>query len=209
MSSQKSSAKEIANIGMRTVWFGNTDPEGAKLPRDRRRRFAKTEALEVKKQSEELLKAGISENLSQIQRWKYYLNQDGTERWCIDMRPRNAITTVIETRDPYKRWQEKESKARDSLREKCIPPPANTERRWTIDGHYNGIRIWALRINSSISQIWNTPKAYDAWKLTLSWEILMILLLSDKGQKTYEKRNILTKGRSVCWTHGYVIKGPE
>jgi hypothetical protein len=46
-------------------------------------------------------------------------------------------------------------------------------------------------------------------EINIIMEILMILLLPDKGQNSYEKRNILMKGRSVCWMHGYAIKGPE
>jgi hypothetical protein len=76
--------------------------EGAKLPRAKQRRFTREEALEVKKQLGELLKAGkVRESRSDSAVGTLFVpKSDGTRRWCMDMRPINAITITDENKAP-------------------------------------------------------------------------------------------------------------
>jgi hypothetical protein len=76
--------------------------EGAKLPRAKQRRFTREEALEVKKQLEELLEAGkVRESRSDSAVGTLFVpKSDGTKRWCMDMRPINAITITDENKAP-------------------------------------------------------------------------------------------------------------
>jgi transposase InsO family protein len=76
--------------------------EGAKLPRAKQRRFTREEALEVKKQLGELLEAGkVRESRSDSAVGTLFVpKSDGTKRWCMDMRPINAITITDENKAP-------------------------------------------------------------------------------------------------------------
>jgi hypothetical protein len=68
--------------------------EGAKLPKAKQRRFTREEALEIKKQLNELLEKGkVRESRSESAVGTLFvLKHDGSKRWCMDMRPINAIT---------------------------------------------------------------------------------------------------------------------
>ena len=76
--------------------------EGAKLPRAKQRRFTREEALEVKKQLEELLKKKkIRESRSESAVGTLFVpKSDGTKRWCMDLRPINAVTITDENKSP-------------------------------------------------------------------------------------------------------------
>jgi Reverse transcriptase (RNA-dependent DNA polymerase) len=76
--------------------------EGARLPKAKQRRFTRDEALEIKKQLEELLKKGkVRESRSESAVGTLFvLKHDGSKRWCMDMRPINAITPGDENKAP-------------------------------------------------------------------------------------------------------------
>ena len=76
--------------------------EGAKLPRAKQRRFTREEALEVKRQLEELLKTKkIRESRSESAVGTLFVpKHDGTKRWCMDLRPINAVTITDENKSP-------------------------------------------------------------------------------------------------------------
>ena len=76
--------------------------EGAKLPRAKQRRFTRDEALEVKKQLKELLEKGkIRESRSESAVGTLFVpKHDGTKRWCMDLRPINAVTITDENKSP-------------------------------------------------------------------------------------------------------------
>jgi hypothetical protein len=76
--------------------------EGAKLPRAKQRRFTREEALEVKKQLEDLLrKKKIRESRSESAVGTLFVpKSDGTKRWCMDLRLINAATITDENKSP-------------------------------------------------------------------------------------------------------------
>jgi transposase InsO family protein len=76
--------------------------EGAKLPKAKQRRFTRDEALEIKKQLNELLEKGkVRESRSESAVGTLFvLKHDGSKRWCMDMRPINAITPGDENKAP-------------------------------------------------------------------------------------------------------------
>jgi RNase H-like domain found in reverse transcriptase/Reverse transcriptase (RNA-dependent DNA polymerase)/Integrase zinc binding domain/Chromo (CHRromatin Organisation MOdifier) domain/Integrase core domain len=74
----------------------------AKMPKAGQRRFTREEAIEIKKQLTELLKAGkVRESRSESAVGTLFvLKHDGSKRWCMDMRPINAITETDENKAP-------------------------------------------------------------------------------------------------------------
>ena len=68
--------------------------EGAKLPRVGQRRFTREEAIEIKKQLNELEKAGkIRKSRSESAVTTLFVEKaDKTKRWCMDLRPVNKVT---------------------------------------------------------------------------------------------------------------------
>jgi len=77
-------------------------PENARLPKAKQRRFTREEALEIKKQLTELLEKGkIRESRSESAVGTLFvLKHDGSRRWCMDMRPINALTPGDENKAP-------------------------------------------------------------------------------------------------------------
>jgi transposase InsO family protein len=77
-------------------------PEGARLPKAKQRRFTRDEALEIKKQLKELLEKGkVRESRSESAVGTLFvLKHDGSKRWCMDMRPINALTPGDENKAP-------------------------------------------------------------------------------------------------------------
>jgi Reverse transcriptase (RNA-dependent DNA polymerase) len=77
--------------------------EGAKLPRAKQRRFTREEAQEIKRQVEELLRLGkirVSRSESAVGTL-FVPKSDGTKRWCMDLRPVNAVTVSDENKAPF------------------------------------------------------------------------------------------------------------
>ena len=76
--------------------------EGARLPRAKQRKTTREEALEIKKQLDELLEKGkIRESRSDSAVATLFVKKaDGTLRWCMDMRPLNAVTKADENKSP-------------------------------------------------------------------------------------------------------------
>jgi hypothetical protein len=72
------------------------------MPKAGQRRFTREEAIEIKKQLTELLKAGkVRESRSESAVGTLFvLKHDGSRRWCMDMRPINAITETDENKAP-------------------------------------------------------------------------------------------------------------
>ena len=72
------------------------------MPRAKQRRFTRDEALEVKKQLKELLEKGkIRESRSESAVGTLFVpKHDGTKRWCMDLRPINAVTITDENKSP-------------------------------------------------------------------------------------------------------------
>ena len=77
-------------------------PKDARLPRAKQRRFTRDEALEIKKQLTELLEKGkVRESRSESAVGTLFvLKHDGSKRWCMDMRPINALTPGDENKAP-------------------------------------------------------------------------------------------------------------
>jgi len=77
-------------------------PENARLPKAKQRRFTREEALEIKKQLTELLEKGkVRESRSESAVGTLFvLKHDGSKRWCMDMRPINALTPGDENKAP-------------------------------------------------------------------------------------------------------------
>ena len=76
--------------------------EGARLPKAKQRRFNREEAIEVKKQLDELLAKGkIRESRSESAvSTLFVLKADGSKRWCMDLRPVNNVTKSDENKAP-------------------------------------------------------------------------------------------------------------
>jgi RNase H-like domain found in reverse transcriptase/Reverse transcriptase (RNA-dependent DNA polymerase)/Integrase zinc binding domain/Chromo (CHRromatin Organisation MOdifier) domain/Integrase core domain len=74
----------------------------AKMPKAGQRRFTREEAIEIKKQLTELLRTGkVRESRSESAVGTLFvLKHDGSKRWCMDMRPINAITETDENKAP-------------------------------------------------------------------------------------------------------------
>ena len=74
--------------------------EGARLPKAKQRRFNREEAIEVKKQLDELLAKGkIRPSRSESAVSTLFVNKaDGSKRWCMDLRPINNITKADENK---------------------------------------------------------------------------------------------------------------
>ena len=76
--------------------------EGAKLPKQKQRRYTREEALEIKKQLTELLRQGkVRESRSDSAVGTLFVPKaDGSKRWCMDMRPVNNATIPDENKSP-------------------------------------------------------------------------------------------------------------
>jgi hypothetical protein len=76
--------------------------EGARLPKAKQRRFNREEAIEVKKQLDELLSKGkLRESRSESAvSTLFVLKADGSKRWCMDLRPINNVTKSDENKAP-------------------------------------------------------------------------------------------------------------
>ena len=82
------------------------------MPRAKQRRFNREEAQEVKRQVEELLRLGkirVSRSESAVGTL-FVPKSDGTKRWCMDLRPVNAVTYRTKIKHRYKISAEKEFK---------------------------------------------------------------------------------------------------
>ena len=86
--------------------------EGARLPKAKQRRFNREEAIEIKKQLDELLAKGkIRPSRSESAVSTLFVNKaDGTKRWRMDLRPINNITKADENKSPL------QDSARERLR---------------------------------------------------------------------------------------------
>jgi hypothetical protein len=76
--------------------------EGAKVPRCKQRPFNREEALEAKRQLDELIrdkKVQISRSESAAPTL-FILKKDGSKRWCMDMRRVNEATITDSNQAP-------------------------------------------------------------------------------------------------------------